>query len=277
LKNLIITADDFGAAVEVNQAVAQAHKHGVLTAASLMVSGRAAADAVHQARTMPNLRVGLHLVLVDGRPILPARLVPDLVDHKGKFRNDMARAGWAMFFRRKVKEQLVAEIEAQFEAFAATGLALDHVNAHRHFHLHPTIAKWMVTFAKAYGAKGARVPLEPGDVLRRIEPFKTSGTVLLIRPLARRLRRQFVREGITTPDSVFGLTWSGRMTAPRLKGLLQELPDGLNEIYLHPATGPYPGSAKGYAYREEATALTDPGVVEGIAHANIRLGGFSDF
>jgi chitin disaccharide deacetylase len=123
MKQLIITADDYGAAPEVNEAVERAHQDGVLTAASLMVSGAAAADAVARARSLPGLRVGLHLVLVDGRPILPAKSVPDLVDARGNFRNDMARAGAAMFFRSKVKAQAAAEIEAQFQAFAATGLA----------------------------------------------------------------------------------------------------------------------------------------------------------
>lgn len=277
MKNLIITADDFGAAVEVNHAVEQAHRHGVLTAASLMVSGAAAADAVKLARAMPNLKVGLHLVLVDGRPILPSRQVSELVDRDGFFRNDMARAGWRMFVRRKAKEQLAAEIEAQFEAFAATRLALDHVNAHKHFHLHPTIGELMLKFAKAYGAKGARVPLEPQKILRRIEPVRLSASLSLTGGFARRLRRHFVKENILAPDFVFGLAWSGKMSAERLKGLVKELPEGLSEIYLHPATGPYPGSAEGYAYREELNALTDPAIPALVAQGNIRLGGFGDF
>src|SRR3984957_6371068 len=167
-RNLIITADDFGAAVEVNEAVERAHRDGILTAASLMVSGAAAADAVRRARAMPSLRVGLHLVLVEGKPVLPAVSVPDLVDAQGNFRTDMARAGAAMFFLPKVRRQLAAEIEAQFAAFAATGLALDHVNAHKHFHLHPTIAGLIVKIGKRHGVKGARVPLEPHAVLGRI-------------------------------------------------------------------------------------------------------------
>ena len=105
-------------------------------------------------RRCRRLRVGLHLVLVEGKPVLPAGKVPDLVDATGHFRTDMARAGAAMFFLPKVRDQLKAEIEAQFAAFAATGLALDHVNAHKHFHLHPTIARFMVEGAKAHGAKG---------------------------------------------------------------------------------------------------------------------------
>jgi len=277
LRKLIVTADDFGAAVEVNQAVERAHRDGILSAASLMVSGPAAADAVARAKTMPSLRVGLHLVLVEGRPVLPPDKVPDLVDRAGRFRTDMARAGAAMFFLPKVRDQLKAEIEAQFAAFAATGLALDHVNAHKHFHLHPTIARFMVEGAKAHGAKGARVPLEPQDVLARIEPHKPSGVVALTVPFARALQARFRKAGIAAPDQVFGLAWSGAMTAPRLAGLLENLPEGLTEIYTHPATGPYPGSAPGYQYGAELAALTQPELASLLVRRGVKSGGFGDF
>lgn len=276
-KKLIITADDFGAAREVNDAVERAHRDGVLTAASLMVSGAAADDAVTRARTMPSLRVGLHLVLVDGKPVLPASAVPDLVDGAGNFRTDMALAGTAMFFLPKVRAQLAREIAAQFDAFVATGLPLDHVNAHKHFHLHPTIAALLVSIGKAHGVKGARVPLEPQAVLARIEKHRASGTVTLTAPFARRLRRRFAREGIAAPDQVFGLAWSGGMTQARLRGLIEQLPEGLSEIYMHPATGPYPGSAPGYAYAGELAALTDPDLAALIAAFDIRVGGYGDF
>lgn len=277
MKRLIVTADDFGAATQVNEAVERAHRDGILSAASLMVSGAAAGDAVARARNFPTLRVGLHLVLVEGRPVLPASTVPDLVDASGNFRTDMARAGAAMFFFPKVRRQLAAEIDAQFAAFAATGLALDHVNAHKHFHLHPTIAELIVKAAAVYGVKGARVPLEPQDVLGRIETHKPSGVVALTAPFARRLRGRFRRAGIAAPDSVFGLAWSGAMIPDRLAGLIEHLPDGLSEIYMHPATGSYPGSAPGYQYSSELTALTDPRMPGLLAARDIRLGGFVDF
>ena len=277
MKQLIVTADDFGAAVEVNEAVERAHRDGILSAASLMVSGAAAADAVRRARALPGLRVGLHLVLVEGRPVLPARAVPDLVDRSGHFRTDMARAGAAMFFLPKVRAQLAAEIEAQFAAFAATGLTLDHVNAHKHFHLHPTIAALIVKTGRAHGARGARVPLEPQDVLARIENHKPSGVVALTTPFAKALRRRFAKQGIRSPDQVFGLAWSGAMTAARLKGVIENLPDGLSEIYMHPATGAYPGCAPGYRYGEELAALTDSQLPGLLARQGIRIGGFSDF
>ena len=60
-EDLIFTADDFGLSDGVNEAVERAHTDGVLTHASLMVAGPAAADAVARARRLPGLRVGLHL------------------------------------------------------------------------------------------------------------------------------------------------------------------------------------------------------------------------
>jgi hopanoid biosynthesis associated protein HpnK len=277
MRRLIVTADDYGAALEVNRAVERAHRDGILSAASLMVAGRAANDAVQRAKAMPSLRVGLHLVLVDGKPVLPAKAVPDLVDKSGNFRNDMARSGAAMFFLPRVRAQLAAEIEAQFAAFEATGLKLDHVNAHKHFHLHPTIAALIVKLGKAHGVRGARVPLEPQAVLGRIETRKPSGVAALTAPFARSLKSRFRRAGIAAPDHVFGLAWSGRMTPTRLTGLIENLPDGLTEIYLHPAIASYPGSAPGYLYGEELAALTDPGLPGLIAAKDIRMGGYLDF
>jgi hopanoid biosynthesis associated protein HpnK len=259
MKHLIINADDFGAAREVNEAVEQAHRGGILTAASLMVSAPAAADAVARAKRMPGLRVGLHLTLVDDRPTLPAAQITGLVDGSGMFRSDMARSGAAMFFLPSVRKQLAAEIEAQFKAFAATGLTLDHVNTHKHFHLHPTIADLMMTIGASYGMKATRVPFESDN------------------PFAMWLRRSYRARKMVVADRVYGLRWSGAMTKERLGAILEALPDGLSEIYMHPATGPYPGSAAGYRYREELAALTDDQIVEKVKSSNTLCGGFADF
>src|SRR5437870_10188102 len=109
MKTLVATADDFGLAGEVNEAVETAHRHGILTAASLMVAGPAAQDAIARARRLQRLRVGLHIVLVGGSPKLPAERVPDLVDARGHFRTDMARLGLAIATRRAVRRQVRAE------------------------------------------------------------------------------------------------------------------------------------------------------------------------
>jgi hopanoid biosynthesis associated protein HpnK len=277
LKRLIVTADDFGAAPEVNEAVETAHRGGILTAASLMVSGTAAADAVARAGRMPHLRVGLHLVLVEGRPTLPASQVSRLVGADGCFRSDMAKLGAAITFSPRARRQLAAEITAQFEAFAATGLALDHGNAHKHYHLHPAIGRLMASIGRRFGVRAVRVPSEPLSVLRKIEPSTGRGPALVTAPFAWLLRRRVRAAGLATSDRVFGLHWSGAMTQARLAGLLRHLPEGLTEIYLHPATGAYAGSAPGYRYREEMDALTSPDIVRLCRSGAVRLGGFTDF
>ena len=121
------------------------------------------------------------------------------------------------------------------------------------------------------------MPLEPQGVLARIEPHKASGVVALTTPFARALQARFRKAGIAAPDQVFGLAWSGAMTAPRLKGLLENLPEGLTEIYTHPATGPYSGSAPGYQYGAELVALMQPELSKLLARIGIKSGGFGDF
>lgn len=278
MKGLIVTADDFGIAREVNDAVEMAHRGGVLTAASLMVSAPDADNAVKRAKSLPSLRVGLHLVLVDGEPTLPAAQVPDLVDLDGRFRTDMARAGANMFFNLSARRQLRAEITAQFEAFAQTGLALDHVNAHKHFHLHPTILGTVLRVGRSFGLKAVRVPYEPRAVLLKAEPGAKIPPAFVTAPWAMLARARVRAAGLFAPDAVFGLAWSGAMTHRRLAALIENLPDGISEIYCHPATQRgFAGSAPGYAYAEEFAALTTPDILRKADTLGITRGGFLDF
>jgi hopanoid biosynthesis associated protein HpnK len=277
VKGLIVTADDFGIAEEVNDAVEQGHRDGILTAASLMVSAHAAGDAVARAKTLPRLRVGLHIVLVEGRPTLPPSAIPDLVDANGMFRSDMAKAAVRMFFLPHVRRQLQAEVAAQFDAFRATGLALDHVNTHKHFHLHPTIASALLRIGKRYGLRAIRVPLEPRWLLARIEPGNKVHSAATTAPWAMLSRARFRARGLLVPDQVFGLAWSGAMTSARLLGLIENLPDGLSEIYLHPATQAYRGCAPDYRYAEELAALIAPRIIAASRNSAVTRGGFADF
>ena len=223
VRRLIVTADDFGMSLAVNAAVEDAHRHGILSAASLMVAGDAAADAIARARQLPTLGVGLHLVLVDGRPILPPAQLPDLVDASGWFPNAPARLGARIYFGAGARRQAAAEIRAQLAAFRVTGLRLDHVNAHHHFHFHPTVRDILIELAPEFGIRAIRVPREPGNAL--LSPFVAS------------LRRRLDRAGIAHNDWQFGLRDTGAMNAARTQELLTHLRDGVTEIYFHPATG----------------------------------------
>jgi hopanoid biosynthesis associated protein HpnK len=278
MKRLIVTADDFGAAVEVNEAVEQAARKGVLRAASLMVAAPGCEDAVKRAKRTPTLHVGLHLVLVEGRPRLPPSALPDLVTPEGLFRTDMARMGADIFFKPSVRRQLADEIAAQFDAFADTGLPLDHVNTHKHYHLHPTIASLILQIGRCYGMRASRAPVEPRAVLAAVDPAAGPPPAWVTEPWARLVRARYRMAGVVLADQVFGLAWSGAMTPERVAGIVRRLPSGVSELYLHPATGGgFEGAAPGYRYAEELAALLAPETAEAVVASGAVLGAFSDF
>ncbi|WP_411904099.1 hopanoid biosynthesis-associated protein HpnK [Methylorubrum thiocyanatum] len=278
MKRLVVTADDFGLSREVNEAVEQAHRDGILTAASLMVSAPGADDAVARARRTPSLRVGLHLVLVEAWPTLPADALPDLTDGQGLMRRDMERLGLDLALKPAARRQLAAEIRAQFEAYRATGLPLDHVNAHKHFHIHPLIAGMVLRIGRDYGMRALRVPREPRDLLRRAEPGFQPKPALDTAPWAALLAVRARQAGLLVPTRTLGLAWSGAMTPERVAALLRHLPDGLTELYTHPASaGGFPGEAPGYRYAAERDALIAPQAREAADRSGAERGGFSDF
>jgi len=242
-----------------------------------MVGAPAAADAVARAKRLPTLRVGLHVVLIEGRPVAPAAELPDLVDRAGYFRNDMLTASVRIFLAPRVRRQVALEIAAQFAAFAATGLPLDHVDCHKHWHLHPTIADLILQAGPRYGIAAIRVPSEPVDVLKRAEPHFSASCSVIVAASAARLRRRVRAARLQAADGVFGLAWSGAMTEHRIVALMKQLPDGLTEIYTHPATvDSFAGAAPGYRYADELSALISPRVKSAIAANDIRLTSYAD-
>ena len=262
MSRLTFTADDFGLSEAVNEGIERAHRDGVLNAASLRVAGDAAEDAVRRARRLPNLRVGLHLVVIEGPAILPPSEIPDLLGPNGQFPSDQLRLGLNYFFRPRIRRQLAAEIRAQFAAFAATGLPLGHADAHKHMHLHPTVGNLLIRTGRDFGLTTLRVPTEPPATLRACGETIGLGGELLPRWSAL-LRRQAQLAGLRTPDAVFGLAWSGAMTEPRLLRLLANLPPGACEIYFHPAAGrdaTLDRLMPSYQHEAELAALLSPAV-----------------
>jgi chitin disaccharide deacetylase len=235
VKRVIFSADDFGLSGAVNEGIERAHRDGILRSASLMVAGPAAADAVARARRLPGLRVGLHLVAIEGPAMLPASEIPALVGADGQFPSAQLGLGVRYFFRRAARRELAAEVRAQFEAFAATGLRLDHANAHKHMHLHPTVGGLLLRVGREFGLRAVRVPSEPPWVLAACGTRGGLGDRLLYR-WTDLLRHRARRAGMAVNDHCFGLAWSGRMTAERLQRLAEHLPDGVSEVYFHPAS-----------------------------------------
>ena len=152
------------------------------------------------------------------------------------------------------------------------------MNTHKHFHLHPTILGAILKVGRRFGLEAMRVPAEPRGVLQAVEPGVEVTPAYVTAPWSELVRLRLRRAGVRTADHVFGLHWSGALTTSRLSGLIENLPDGLSEIYLHPATGDgFDGATAGYRYREEFAALIDSGVREAVAASGAALGGFADF
>ncbi len=260
LKSLIVTADDFGAATAVNEAVETAFREGILTATSLMTGAPAAADAVRRARSLPGLGVGLHVVVVRGKATLPASEVSAIADCEGRLDSNLVRAGFRYFFSPTARHQLAAEIRAQFDAFATTGLTLDHVNAHNHMHLHPTVLSLILRIGREYGLRAMRLPNEPSGGIG----------ALFLRPWIQLTRQRLRRAGIRHNDVLLGLSATGSMDRETMIAALASLPDGISEIMTHPASGGWDGSepeAAGYRFADELAALIDPAVQDAASRS----------
>ncbi len=281
MKRLIVTGDDFGASVAVNEAIETAHKHGILNTASLMVGAPSSGDAIKRAREMPSLGVGLHLVLVRGRPVLSPSRIPGLVGDDGRFSTRLVLSGINFFFRPSVRRQLAAEIRAQFELFRDSGLVLDHVNAHNHMHMHPTVMSLIVGIGADYGLRAVRLPHEPFGA-----SWRATGEGLArrwindiaLRPMIAAYRRFLNRHGISYNDHVFGMNDSGNMDRRHMLGFLANLPDGVSEIFSHPATGEWPEmepEARGFRFADELAALIDNEVAAAVSRLGIERTAFA--
>ena len=243
-----------------------------------MVSAAAAEDAVRRARTLPNLRVGLHIVLADGWSTLDAQLIPTIADPTGRMHGDMLSRGVRFFFHPAARRQLEAEISAQFAAFARTGLALDHVNVHKHFHLHPTILSILLRVGKDYGMPAMRVPDESVWFAARSVGAVRGMTQAFLKPWISLMKSRLRRAGVFHNDQLFGLAASGAVDEAALLGMLARIPRGVSEIYLHPATrtlSVIAPSMRHYRHAEELDALLSAPVRDALEAFELR-GGYVD-
>ena len=238
MMQIVLNADDFGASASINTAIMQAHRQGVLTSASLMVTGDAAAEAVALAREAPDLAVGLHIVVACGRASLPPDRIPHLVDGDGFFPNDPVRAGLRYYFSHTAQAELAAELEAQFERFAATGLSLSHVDSHLHMHLHPAVLRLLLPLAEKHGAQGLRLPRDDFWASmshdRRRAGLKALWAIVF-GLLARYCVGHLDGHSLKVAHRVYGLMQTGQMRESYVLDLLRKLQVPTAELYFHPS------------------------------------------
>ena len=234
---LILSADDFGLTSGVNRAVAELHRAGVLTSATLMARGAATEEAIAIARSMPTLGVGCHVVLVDGEPVLPAQELPMLVDQcTGLFQPTSGAFVQRLFTGRIRSAEIEAETAAQIALLQSRGVALTHIDTHKHVHIFPAVLRPVLRAARAAGIRFVRNPFEPVWSRRATPhaPWLRRAEVSLLRLLEPAFRRIVAEEGFTTTDGALGVLATGTLDAATLAALLSNLPVGTWELVTHP-------------------------------------------
>ena len=234
---LILSADDFGLTSGVNRAVAELHRAGALTSATLMARAAATDEAIAIARATPTLGVGCHVVLVDGEPVLPAQALPMLVDQcTGRFQPTSGAFVQRLFTGRIRSAEIEAETAAQIALLQSRGVALTHIDTHKHVHLFPAVLRPVLRAARAAGIRAVRNPFEPAWSRRATPhaPWLRRAEVSLLRLWEPAFRRIVAEEGFTTTDGALGVLATGTLDAATLAALLSNLPAGTWELVTHP-------------------------------------------
>ncbi len=237
MRQLAITADDFGASARVNVAVMRAAREGVLTATSWMAGAAAAADALARARELPGLAIGVHLTFVMGRAVLPPRLVSTLVDAEGCFPRSPVRQGLRLASSRTSRTQLRDELRAQIERCLAAGHIPRHLDAHLDFQVHPAVFPIVAALAREYRIGAVRVPrdpLRPALAFDRRHAARKLTEAAIFALLCRRALVIARAHGLRVADRVYGHHQTGALDERYVLEVVRALPEGVSELYCHP-------------------------------------------
>jgi predicted glycoside hydrolase/deacetylase ChbG (UPF0249 family) len=270
MKRLLVVADDLGLTPGVNAGIATAFRDGILTSASLLSNTPHLRGTLALVRELPGLKVGIHLSLVGGRPVLPPERIPSLVPRGGRFRESWRRFLPAWAAGRIDVEQVRAEWRAQIALAVDAGIHPSHLDSHQHLHLLPALLRASLDLAREFGIPRLRLPRATGAP----PPGTPAGRRLLRRALSRLSRAPLPGGGIHACDHFFGIAETGHLDLPALLATLRRIPEGTSELVCHPGH-PDPelldGYPWGYSWAEETRALVSDAARREIAGRGISL------
>lgn len=196
-----------------------------------MCNGPAFDSAIRLLQRYPDLEVGIHLTLNEGRPLLSPGLVPNLVDRNGDFYNSLVDL-LSLWYRGKLDPaEVFSEWKAQIERAKLAGIEISHLDSHKHVHIFPPLAGVIIELARQYDIPYVRLPLER-DLLYLLKRVPGSFGLL---GLAWRARKLFRDSGINFAENFYGIGLSGGMTYAHLVRIIRAPHAGVTEIMLHPA------------------------------------------
>ena len=268
---LVINADDLGLHPRIDDGIFQAAEAGVLTSATVLVTGTTAPTAVEQAKVY-GLGLGVHLCLTSH--LSPAAAPRDVrwVAPGGRFRANWAEFSAAWLSRLRPADEVALELRAQVQRARELGVDVDHLDTHQHLLLLPGMTAIVEKLALELNLP-LRWPVAPPRLNWLAHPRSTAKTMLLnalgaAKPAAQARRIQS-----------YGVHESGRLTEARLLRLIEQLPDGPAEIISHPGLNPgviAEDPEWRYDWEAELAALTSPKVADAIERRGIELCTFSD-
>lgn len=149
MKQLIITADDYGMSRAVNDAIDAGIDAELITSTNVMTNMPFYTEAV-KLKDNPNISVGLHWVLASGKPVLPREEIPTLVANNGEF------YPYPQFRSRLRKKQISydhirKELIAQYDRYVALLGQPDYWNTHQNTHVDFGIYRLFVDIAAELG------------------------------------------------------------------------------------------------------------------------------
>ena len=278
MRRLIVNADDFGLTAGVNRAIAEAHDQGVVTSATLMANGAAFEDAVRCAQSRPQLSVGCHVVLVDGSPVLNPQEIPNLTCRDGRFQQSLTNFAVRAISGRIDAGEVEAEATAQIRKLQSAGVAVSHVDTHKHTHILPAVLKPLLRAARACGVRAVRNPFEPAPLsllAKRPSMWKQYFQVKTLGGLARTSRSAVAAAELLTPDGTVGIVATGALDERLFANRMDNLPEGTWELVCHPG---YNDAALGsirtrlrQSRAVELRLLTSPEARESLMRNGIQL------
>jgi predicted glycoside hydrolase/deacetylase ChbG (UPF0249 family) len=244
VKRLITNADDFGLTAGVNRAIIELAQARILSSSTLMAAAPQtipAAEATLHRPALAGLGVGCHIVLVDGRPILPPETIPSLIDPQSpaktpRFRPTLGSFVRALLAGRISEADIEAEAAAQIRRLQHLEIAVTHVDTHKHTHMFPRVLRPVLRAAVLANVACIRNPFEPDWSLSATRrPPLLRG--LQLRVLATQ-RNYFLAAtehiGMITTDGSVGVLATGSLSADILGRILSAMPDGTWELVCHP-------------------------------------------
>ncbi len=283
MRRLIVNADDFGLTSGVNRAIVEASRSGVVRSATLMANAQAFAEAVELAKQYPQLKIGCHVVLIDGVPI--CNDVPSLIKDSARFRTNLKDFAQSAIRKKISAAEIQREAEAQIRKIQAAGISVTHIDTHKHTHLVPHVLRAVIKAAKACGVHAVRNPFEPKrSRVNRIAGTKTqwmrSAGVMAFQVFAPQFRKIMREENMITTDGTLGITVTGQLDQKVLAGILQTMPEGTWELVCHPGYCDDDLRAAGTRLLEsrqiELQALTAEETRKAIADCDIELIPYAD-